>query len=141
MSKIITQLFNTNLQGLELLFIAYRRLKKDDPVMSRQLFDKFKTGLELHIRHEEQRLLPELALVSAAPELISKAQQEHQQLRQQLEWIENLLDKRIDSLEDDRTLELMLVDHIENDEFELYPTCDKLLNTDAVTRVLMELYP
>ncbi|GAA0348368.1 hypothetical protein GCM10009092_10950 [Bowmanella denitrificans] len=141
MQKILSQLFNTNLHALELLFIAYRRLKKDDPVLSRQLFDKFKTGMLQHIEQEEQSLLPELCQVTGDAELIRKARREHQQLRQQLDWIENLLDKRIDSQEDDRSLELMLSDHIENDEFGLYPCCDKLLNTDAVTRVLMELYP
>ncbi|GAB3017595.1 hemerythrin domain-containing protein [Bowmanella dokdonensis] len=140
MQQFITRFFYSHLQGLELLFIAYRRYKRKDKLMARQLFDKFKSGMERHIEQEEQCLLPELELVSHEQAVFDKARREHQQIRQQMNWIESLLDRQVDSSEDDQTLEYLLSDHFENDEFGLYPTCDRLLDTDATTRVLMAVY-
>lgn len=140
MHKFITDFFNINHQALELLFIAYRRNKDTDPVYSRQLFDKFKAGMEEHIGWEENLLLPALENNNRKSFPTDKARSEHQKVMQQICWIESLLDKGVDTLQDDLTLEYILSDHFENDEFNLYPVCDKVLSDEETAKILMVIY-
>jgi hemerythrin-like domain-containing protein len=140
MHKFITDFFNTNHQALELLFIAYRRHKSRDAVYARQLFDKFKAGMQEHIGWEENLLLPALENANRKSFPTDKARAEHQQVMQQINWIEGLLDKGVDTSQDDMSLEYMLNDHFENDEFNLYPVCDRVLSDDDTARILMAIY-
>ncbi|MDF2177032.1 hemerythrin domain-containing protein [Aliiglaciecola sp. CAU 1673] len=140
MQGFITQFFTSDQQGLELLFIAYLRTKRQDLGISRQFFDKFKVGMRRHIRQKEQLLLPALEGCQNEVELLVQTRYEHQQILQQLTWIEALLDKGMDSEEDDQRLEYLLSDHFENDEFSLYPLCDRKISDEAMGKLLLRLY-
>lgn len=140
MQGFITQFFTSDQQGLELLFIAYLRCKQQDPKVSRQFFDKFKKGIQRHIRHTEQLLLPTLEGSQNDAPVLTQTRQEHQSLLKQIEWIEGLLQHGVDSPEDDQRLEYLLCDHFENDEFGLYPLCDRKISDEAMTRLLLQLY-
>ncbi|MDF2177417.1 hemerythrin domain-containing protein [Aliiglaciecola sp. CAU 1673] len=140
MQSFVTQFFTSDLQGLELLFIAYRKSKRQDLLLSITYFEKFKAGIERHFAQVEQLLFPLLYQDGPDRDSVSKARREHQQIRQQLSWIATLLERGVDSSEDDQALEFMLSDHLENDEFTLYPLCDKRLSEDAMGPLLLGLY-
>ncbi|MDF2180171.1 hemerythrin domain-containing protein [Aliiglaciecola sp. CAU 1673] len=141
MNRFLTQYFSTNHQRLELFFIAYRRHLKSDRDFALALFNKFKRGMVQQMHWEEQFLIP--ALSEAGPHngrfAADKAKQEHQQIRAQVEKIVALQQQGLDSHQEDQVLEFMLSDHFENDEFNFYPVCDRLFDTDTRIKLLMAM--
>lgn len=141
MNKFITHYFSANQQRLELLYIAFRKHKNRDPEWAKRLFQLFSHGLEQQIAWNQALLFPVLQAHndSQLNELIHKAIDEHQQIKDQVSWVYNLTEKGLESHDDEQRLEYLLSDHFENQEFNLYPACDKLFDVNAVTHLIEQL--
>lgn len=141
MHKFITRYFSANQQRLELLYIAFRKHKKTDPEWSKRLFKLFWSGLVQHIEWDQRLLFPVLRTHNEPQlnELIDKATDEQKQLKEQIQWVFNLTENSLDSHDEEQRLEYLLSDHFENQEFNLYPACDRLFDVNAVTCLIEKL--
>ncbi|WP_172449260.1 hemerythrin domain-containing protein [Bowmanella denitrificans] len=141
MNKFITRYFSANQQRLELLYIGFRKYKRSSPEHAQRLFKLFSHDLAQHMQWDQNLIFPLLQAFGEPPldELIHKARAEQQKIRQQVDAVEHLLRKGQESHDDEQRLEYLLSDHFENQEFDLYPACDRLFDTDTVTRLTESL--
>jgi len=138
MNKFLSHFFTAHQQRLELLYIGYRKHKGRDPSYAGVLFEHFRIGLETHMRWEAQLLFPPLQQCSPkAAELVELASREQQQIRDQVAWLVTLRGKAMESHDEEQRLEYQLCDYFENEEFNLYPACDRYFDTDITTRILL----
>lgn len=141
MNRFLTQYFSTNHQRLELFFIAYRRHLNTDRDFALGLFNRFRRGMLEQMQWEEELLIPAVAGFGQKSGRFSAhdAIAEHQQIREQIQKIRTLHEHQQDSHEQDQVLEFMLSDHFENDEFNFYPVCDRLFDTDTRIQLLIAM--
>jgi hemerythrin-like domain-containing protein len=104
-----------------------------------RLFAELKRELELHTEIEERYFYPALQSQSEAKELIEEALEEHADMKQALEVLDNA-DKESDNW--GARLEELREDvehHVEEEETEIFPLAQKLLDAGQIEAIAGEM--
>ncbi|GAB3018033.1 hemerythrin domain-containing protein [Bowmanella dokdonensis] len=138
MKQFFTQYLSANQQRLELLFSAFRKHRHKDPQYAGQLFEQFKRGLDRHLGWESQLLMPALANYGGQQlaQSLQQADEEHQKIRSLVADLSLALQLKQDVPDIEQQLEYRLTDHFENDEFTLYPLCDRYFDAETTLNIL-----
>ena len=141
MNNIITQFFTVDHNRLDLLFIAFQQYKQENPTLARDFFDTFKQGLLQHIDWEENLLFPEFeqatGMTAGGPTFVMR--EEHVEIRQILQQIEQRLDDKQDTSPFELMLEQLMEDHNEKEEHILYPNSDRAIPLERINHILLKL--
>ncbi len=130
------QLIRQDHQKIKRLFERLAQSDRGSPSQMR-LFAELKHDLELHAELEEQHFYPALQRHDEAKDLVEEALEEHDEVKEALEDLDrrNKEDEswaeRIAELQED------VEDHVEEEETEIFPVAQKLLDSaqaEAIAR-------
>ena len=131
--------FHADYERLDSLLKTFQTIRESDTVQAQRFFLEFKTGLENHMRWEEDILFPlfeeKTGLRGWGP--TEKMRAEHDEIRQMLIVFEEMMTNHhvcTDIQQDD--LLMLLSTHSIKEENALYPLLDKLLTPEERRTVL-----
>ena len=134
----ITDFMSKDHDKLDALFETFQNTKSKDIAKAKEIYNKFKKGLERHIIWEEEILFPKFDekynLSGSGPTYAMK--EEHKQIKALLSKIEADISSS-DGAETDLLSVLGMHNHKE--EMMLYPGIDQALNTKETEEVLAKL--
>ncbi|MGA9364188.1 MAG: hemerythrin domain-containing protein [Bacteroidota bacterium] len=136
----ITEFMGNDHTRLDEMFKQFRALKNQDLNRARDVFSRFKSGLEKHIVMEESILFPifelRTGMHSSGPTFVMRM--EHREIKDYLQKIQTSIsadDTNTDDLE--RDLAQVLTSHDDKEENILYPWIDISINAEE-KRLLLE---
>jgi regulator of cell morphogenesis and NO signaling len=137
----ITNFYETDHDQLDGLFREFQRMKRTDFAHAEKSFSLFKSGLERHIRWEEEILFP---LFEKKTGIISGPTQvmriEHERIKRHLgaiHWSVQMHDMETDG--EERSLLEVLSAHNEKEERILYPAIDHTLEEEEEAAVFSKM--
>lgn len=141
-SSTITEQYGHDHARLDDLLLQFERLNKTDVAEAISLFAEFKTGLERHIRWEEEILFPifetKTQMCDNGPTAVMR--QEHAEIKDYLEQIQAALAQRWPApIMDVLALQDLLLQHHRKEENILYPTLDSTLNATERAKVFADM--
>lgn len=103
------------------------------------LFEKIKTGLEVHTHIEEKILYPQMKEFEELKEIVLEGVEEHHQVKLLIREIENLTEE---SEKMEPKLKVLIEDvehHIEEEEGEMFPKIKQLVDAKTLEKLGGEL--
>ncbi|MDP2304666.1 MAG: hemerythrin domain-containing protein [Pseudomonadota bacterium] len=117
------------------LFRDFERLADDDTLVQRQLVDRIRQELDVHLRVEEELFYPELERVPEAADLVAEARAEHQLVKDLCAEIARLHPTDIDYAAKIEVLRENFDHHVEEEESEIFPLAKKHISGDRLEKI------
>lgn len=130
-----TMVLKRDHQTVNGLFRDFERLPDADTTDRRQLLDRIRQELDLHMRLEEELFYPELERMPEAIDIIAEARTEHQMVKELCAEIIRLDPNDVDYLAKVEVLRENFVQHVEEEESEIFPLAKKLLSGDRLEKI------
>jgi len=135
----ISGLFQHDHDRLDALFQSFQTWKRQDVLRARQAFTQVKSGLERHIRWEEDFLFPlwedKTGMSDGGPTFVMR--RIHRQIEAQLQSIgRNLTEQNTDNNEAEQALLTVLGAHNLKEERVLYPAIDQVTTPEECSDIL-----
>lgn len=141
-TKNITQFYMEDHQRLDKLFQEYQGKRNHDLVAAKELFEKFRSGLERHILWEEGILFPlfesKSGMHGTGPTMVMRM--EHEEIKTKLkEMAEKLAAGDANTQVEESGLLFILTQHNQKEENILYPTIDRTLEDSEVGEIFRKM--
>jgi len=138
-TRTISGFFQHDHDRLDVLFQSFQTLKRQDVLKAREAFTQFTSGLERHIRWEEDFLFPlwedKTGMSDGGPTFVMR--REHRQVEEQLRSIgRNLTEQNTDNNEAEQALLTVLAAHNLKEERVLYPAIDQVTTPEECSDIL-----
>jgi iron-sulfur cluster repair protein YtfE (RIC family) len=127
--RTISAFFQDDHNRLDVLFQSFQTLKQEDLAKAKEAFTQFRSGLERHIRWEEEFLFPlwedKTGMSESGPTFVMR--HEHRQIEEQLQAIDrHLTGQNAGDPPVEQALLTVLSAHNLKEERVLYPAIDQV---------------
>ena len=141
-TRTISGFFQGDHDRLDALLQSFQALKRENFSKAKDAFTRFKSGLERHIRWEEEILFPlwedKTGMVDGGPTFVMR--HEHRRIEEQLRAIDqNLVQDNADDAEPEQVLLAMLAAHNLKEERVLYPAIDQATTSEERSDILKQI--
>lgn len=141
MRNILTQFFSTDHDRLDFLFHNYQLNKGIDSDKAFRFFSKFTSGLEQHIKWEEELLFPAFEeayrMDKGGPTFVMRA--EHKVIKSLLNQIESAISAGRPADQEEQKLVEFLTLHNEKEEQVLYVNADSKISKDQIGEMFLQI--
>lgn len=136
--KPISAFYEEDHDRLDELFKTFQTVKRSNVAKANEAFQEFKSGLQRHIRWEEDLLFPlweeKTGMSDGGPTFVMRA--EHRQIRAQLDAIHaKVAAANPDSDQEEQALLALLGAHNMKEERVLYPSIDQVTTAEERAQV------
>jgi iron-sulfur cluster repair protein YtfE (RIC family) len=127
--RLISDFFEEDHDRLDDLYKNYQKAKETDLSNAKEQFEAFQSGLQRHIRYEEEVLFPmfenRTGMFTSGPTAVMR--EEHRQIKGHLQSIyQKLLNNDANSYFEEGRLLTVLSIHNQKEEEILYPAIDRM---------------
>jgi regulator of cell morphogenesis and NO signaling len=141
-TRTISGVFQHDHERLDALLQSFQTLKHQDFSNAKEAFRQFKSGLERHIRWEENLLFPlweeKTGMFDAGPTVVMR--HEHRRIEEQLQAIDrNVAEENMDDAQAEQALRALLAAHNLKEERVLYPAIDQVATTEERSEMLRNI--
>ncbi|HEX6531604.1 MAG TPA: hemerythrin domain-containing protein [Nitrospira sp.] len=144
-TRTISSFFQNDHDRLDALWQSFQALKRQNFSKAKETFTQFKSGLERHIRWEEDVLFPlwedKTGMSDGGPTFVMR--HEHRRLEEQLRAIDrNVTEDNADDSQPEEALLALLAAHNLKEERVLYPAIDRVTTPEVcrdILRTIQEL--
>jgi iron-sulfur cluster repair protein YtfE (RIC family) len=141
-TRTISGFFQHDHERLDALLQSFHTLKHQDFSNAKEAFRQFKSGLERHIRWEENLLFPlweeKTGMFDAGPTVVMR--HEHRRIEEQLQAIDrNVAEENMDDAQAEQALLALLAAHNLKEERVLYPAIDQVATTEERSEMLRNI--
>ena len=138
-TRTISGFFQKDHDRLDALLQAYQTLKLQNFSKAKAAFTEFKSGLERHIRWEEDILFPlwedKSGMSDGGPTFVMR--QEHRRIEGQLQAMDrNITEENTEDAQPEQALFALLSGHNLKEERVLYPAIDQVSTPEELQRHL-----
>ena len=141
-TRSISDVFQNDHNRLDALFQSFQALKHENVAKAKETFAQFKSGLERHIRWEEEVLFPlweeKTGMSDGGPTFVMR--HEHRRIEEQLQAIDrSLTENNADDAQSEQTLLALLAAHNIKEERVLYPSLDHVTTPEECRDIFMKI--
>ena len=138
----ISGYFRNDHDRLDTLLQSFQSLKRQNFAKAKEAFTQFKSGLERHIRWEEELLFPlweeKTGMSDEGPTFVMR--HEHRRIEEQLQAIDrNITGDNADDAEPEQALLSLLAAHNLKEERVLYPAIDQATTPEECGDILKQI--
>lgn len=141
-TRTISGFFQDDHDRLDALLQSFQTLRRQNFSKAKEAFTQFKSGLERHIRWEEEILFPlwedKTGMSDGGPTFVMR--HEHRRIEEQLRAIDRkVADDNASAAESEQALLELLAAHNLKEERVLYPDIDQMTTPDECRDVLRKI--
>ena len=141
-TRTISGFFQGDHDRLDVLLQSFQTLKRRHFSKAKEAFTQFKSGLERHIRWEEEVLFPlweeKTGMSDSGPTFVMR--HEHRRIEEQLRTIDrNITGDNADDAEPEQALVALLAAHNLKEERVLYPAIDQVTTPEECRDILRKI--
>ena len=138
----ISGVFQNDHDRLDALWQSFQALKRQNFLKAKEAFAQFKSGLERHIRWEEDLLFPlwedKTGMSDGGPTFVMR--HEHRRIEEQLQAIDrSISEENADDAEPEQALLAVLAAHNLKEERVLYPAIDQVTAPEECREILRNI--
>ena len=141
-TRTISGFFQNDHDRLDALFQSFQTSKRENFSKAKEAFTEFKSGLERHIRWEEDVLFPlweeKTGMSDGGPTFVMR--DEHRRIEQQLQAVDrNVGEGNADDAQPEQALLALLAAHNLKEERVLYPAIDQVTTPEECRDILRRI--